>query len=108
MTRVLITAGAAGIGLSIARAFHAAGARVYICDIDEAALLRAADELPGLASHRCEVGDRAAVATMVADAVQRLGGLDVLINNAGIGGPTKPLHELEPAEWDAVIRVNLT
>src|SRR5688572_21744789 len=108
MTRVLITAGAAGIGLAIARAFHAAGARVHICDIDDAALKRAAHELPGLTAHHCEVGDRLAVAAMMADAVQQLGGLDVLVNNAGIGGPTKPLHELEPAEWDAVIRVNLT
>ena len=45
---------------------------------------------------------------MVADAAQRLGGLDVLVNNAGIGGPTKPVHELDPAEWDAVLQVNLT
>jgi NAD(P)-dependent dehydrogenase (short-subunit alcohol dehydrogenase family) len=108
MNRVLITAGAAGIGLAIARAFHGTGARVYICDIDDDALLRAADELPGLTTRHCEVGDRVAVAAMMADAAQRLGGLDVLVNNAGIGGPTKPLHELEPAEWDAVIRVNLT
>jgi NAD(P)-dependent dehydrogenase (short-subunit alcohol dehydrogenase family) len=45
---------------------------------------------------------------MVADAVQHLGGLDVLVNNAGIGGPTRALHELDPADWDAVLRVNLT
>ncbi len=45
---------------------------------------------------------------MVADAVQQLGGLDVLVNNAGIGGPTKPVHELDPADWDNVLRVNLT
>jgi NAD(P)-dependent dehydrogenase (short-subunit alcohol dehydrogenase family) len=108
MQRVLITAGAAGIGLAIARAFHAAGASVFICDIDESALQRAAQELPGLIARRCEIGDRAAVGTMVAEAVQQLGGLDVLVNNAGIGGPTRPLHELDPSDWDAVLRVNLT
>jgi len=108
LSRVLITAGAGGIGLAIARAFHAEGARVFICDIDEAALARAATELPGLMSRRCDVGDRTAVGAMVADAVQRLGGLDVLVNNAGIGGPTQPVHELDPADWDAVLRVNLT
>jgi NAD(P)-dependent dehydrogenase (short-subunit alcohol dehydrogenase family) len=105
---VLITAGANGIGLALARAFHADGARVYICDLDEPALARAASALPGLLTRACDVGDRAAVAAMVADAAARLGGIDVLINNAGIGGPTKPLQDLDPADWDAVVRVNLT
>jgi NAD(P)-dependent dehydrogenase (short-subunit alcohol dehydrogenase family) len=108
MQKVLITAGAGGIGLALSRAFLAAGARVYICDVDAAALSRAAGEMPGLITQSCDVGNRAAVAAMVADAVQRLGGLDVLVNNAGIGGPTKPVHELDPADWDAVLRVNLT
>jgi NAD(P)-dependent dehydrogenase (short-subunit alcohol dehydrogenase family) len=108
MPRVLVTAGAAGIGLAVARAFHAAGSQVYICDVDVAALERAAAEMPGLITRRCTVGDRADVAAMVADAVTRLGGLDVLVNNAGIGGPTKSVQELDPADWDAVLRVNLT
>jgi NAD(P)-dependent dehydrogenase (short-subunit alcohol dehydrogenase family) len=108
LKRVLVTAGAGGIGLAIARAFHAEGARVFVCDIDESALARAAADLPGLITRRCDVGDRAAVEAMVTDAVARLGGLDVLVNNAGIGGPTLPVHELDPAEWDRVLRVNLT
>lgn len=108
MSRVLITAGAGGIGLALARAFHASGAQVHVCDIDAAALARAAGELDGLVTHHCDVGDRTAVAAMVQDAVAGLGGLDVLVNNAGIGGPTRPVHELDPADWDAVLRVNLT
>ena len=108
MDRVLITAGGAGIGLALARAFHLAGALVYICDIDAAALERAATALPGLLTRPCDIGDRLAVRDMVADAAARLGGIDVLINNAGIGGPTKPLQDLDPAEWDAVVRINLT
>jgi NAD(P)-dependent dehydrogenase (short-subunit alcohol dehydrogenase family) len=108
MNRILITAGASGIGLAIARAFHASGARVYVCDIDGAALQRVADELPGLITRHCNVGDRAAVTAMVGDAAQQLGGIDVLVNNAGIGGPTRPVHELDPADWDAVLQVNLT
>lgn len=108
MTKVLITAGASGIGLAMARAFHAAQARVCICDIDGDGLRRAAGEMPGLLTCLCDVGDRAAVTAMVADAVARLGGLDVLVNNAGIGGPTKPVQDLDPADWDAVLRVNLT
>lgn len=108
MKRVLITAGAGGIGLAVAQAFHAAGARVFVCDIDAAALARAAGQLPGLLTARCDVGERGAVAAMMDTAMQQLGGLDVLVNNAGVGGPTSPVHELDPAEWDAVLRVNLT
>jgi len=108
LNRVLITAGAGGIGLAIARAFHAEGARVFVCDIDDAALTHAAAALPGLITHRCDVADRAAVEAMVTDAIGRLGGLDVLVNNAGVGGPTLPVHELDPAVWDRVLRVNLT
>src|SRR5690606_15059261 len=76
MNRVLITAGAAGIGLSVARAFHAAGARVYICDIDRDRLAAALHGLPGLAGSVCEVGDRAATAAMVDEALCHLGGID--------------------------------
>jgi NAD(P)-dependent dehydrogenase (short-subunit alcohol dehydrogenase family) len=108
MKNILVTAGASGIGLAIARAFHAGGYRVYICDIDESGLARAGGEMPGLLTRRCDIGDREEIATMVADAVARLGGLDVLVNNAGIGGPTKPVRDLDPADWDAVIKVNLT
>ena len=108
MKKVLVTGAASGIGLAIARAFHRDGARVYICDIDAAALERAARELPGLLTQRCTVGEREAVTAMVADAAQRMGGLDVLVNCAGIGGPTAPVQELDPADWDAVVRVNLT
>lgn len=108
MTRVLITAGAGGIGLAMARAFHASGARVYVCDVDEAALERVEAELLGVLTRRCSIGDRDEVTAMVADAANRLGGIDVLVNNAGIGGPTAPLHELDPTEWDRVLRINLT
>ena len=107
-SRVLVTAGASGLGLAIAQAFHATGARVYICDIDSPALQRAETQMSGLLTRRCNIGDRADVTAMVVDASARLGGLDVLVNNAGIGGPTAPVHELDPAEWDAVLRVNLT
>jgi NAD(P)-dependent dehydrogenase (short-subunit alcohol dehydrogenase family) len=108
MKKVLVTGGASGIGYAIARAFHREGDRVYICDIDAGALERAALALPGLLTLRCAVGEREAVAAMVADAARRMDGLDVLVNCAGIGGPTQPVQQLDPADWDAVIRVNLT
>ncbi len=106
--RVLVTAGAAGIGRAIAQAFADAGDRVFTCDVDEAALAQSAREIPGLLTARCDVSDRAQVVAMVAEAVERLGGLDILVNNAGIGGPTAPVQAVDPEDWDRVLAVNLT
>ncbi|HLT26869.1 MAG TPA: SDR family oxidoreductase [Zeimonas sp.] len=106
--RVLVTAGASGIGREIARAFAAGGARVFVCDIDEAALGALANEHPGIETMRCDVSRRAEIERMVPAALQALGGLDVLVNNAGIAGPTVPVEEVPPDEWDRVVQVNLT
>lgn len=106
--RVLITAGANGIGRTMVRAFLAAGARVHVCDIDPAALADLRQEQPGVGTSLCDVADRPAVQAMVDEAVQFLGGLDVLVNNAGIAGPTASVADLDPDAWDAVLRVNLT
>jgi NAD(P)-dependent dehydrogenase (short-subunit alcohol dehydrogenase family) len=106
--KVLITAGGGGIGLELARAFRGIGSAVYVCDIDTRALGQAKAQLPGLHTGVCDIGDRLAVESMVSEAVKLLGGLDVLINNAGIGGPTRPVQEIAPEEWDAVLRVGLT
>jgi len=103
---VLVTAGAGGIGLVIAKAFLAAGDEVFICDVSEAALEHAV--AAGMKGCVCDVGDRGQVEGMVARAVAALGGIDVLVNNAGVSGPNAPVHEMEPDEWDAVVRVNLT
>jgi NAD(P)-dependent dehydrogenase (short-subunit alcohol dehydrogenase family) len=106
--RVLITAGAAGIGREFARAFTATGARVFVCDIDANALAAIAKEIPGLIAQPCDVAHRAEIERMVPDAVSRLGGLDVLINNAGIAGMTLPVADYPPDDWDKVMAVNLT
>ena len=106
--RVLITAGAAGIGREFARAFAASGAKVFVCDIDEQALAAIAKEIPGLIARRCDMAVRADIERMVPDAVAALGGLDVLINNAGIAGLTLPVDQMPPDSWDKVVAVNLT
>ncbi len=106
--RVLITAGASGIGREVARAFVAQGARVFVCDLDEAALAELSREIPGLGTMRCDVSLRADVERMVPAAIDALGGLDVLVNNAGVAGPTLPVDEVPPEDWDRVVRVNLT
>ena len=106
--RVLITAGAAGIGREFARAFAANGAKVFVCDIDAASLAALAKEIPDLTARRFDMGQRAEIERMVPEAVAALGGLDVLINNAGIAGMTLPVEQYPPDDWDKVIAVNLT
>ena len=105
---VLITAGAGGIGREIARAFAAQGDRVFVCDIDAAGLQSLAQEVPGVKFRICDMSNRDDVAQMVAAAAEALGGLDVLVNNAGIAGPTAPVDAVSLEDWDKVIAVNLT
>lgn len=105
--RVLVTAGANGIGLAIARAFESHDARIHICDVDDAALMAVTRDSEAITGTVCDVSDRAAVARMFTDVRLKLGGLDVLVNNAGIAGPTAPVEELDVAAWRAVIAVNL-
>jgi NAD(P)-dependent dehydrogenase (short-subunit alcohol dehydrogenase family) len=107
--RVLVTAGAAGIGLEIARAFVEEGARVHVCDVDEAALATLRSSDPAITATACDVSDRAQVARLFDEALAALGGgLDVLVNNAGIAGPTGRLEEIPPEEWDRCLAVCLT
>jgi len=107
--RALITAGAAGIGLAIATAFHDAGAQVVICDVDEAALARARRAHLGWGVLACDVSRRDQVDAMFDVVAERYGdGLDILVNNAGIAGPTGGIETLDPDAWDRTIAVNLT
>jgi NAD(P)-dependent dehydrogenase (short-subunit alcohol dehydrogenase family) len=106
--RVLVTAGANGIGLAIARAFASEGAKVHICDVDESALadLKASDAT--LTQTRCDVSDRAAVKALFQEAAAKLGGLDVLVNNAGVAGPTAKIEDMNPEDWDRCLDICLT
>ncbi len=106
--RVLVTAGASGIGREIVRAFAAQGAKVFVCDIDAKGLDNLAQEIPGLATMVCDLSKRADIEAMVPFGVNAMGGLDVLVNNAGISGPTAPVEEMDPDAWDEVVQLNLT
>ncbi len=105
---VVVTAAASGIGLAIARAFAARGDRVMVCDVDEEALGALAASDPGISGEVCDVADRADVERFMGRVAATLGGLDVFVNNAGISGPTAPVEDLDPRDWDAVVAVNLT
>lgn len=106
--RVLVTAGANGIGLAIARAFVAEGAKVHICDVDTSALSALKSSDPTLTQSVCDVSDRASVKNLFAEATAALGGLDVLVNNAGIAGPTSKVEEMNPEDWDRCLDICLT
>lgn len=105
--RVLITAGASGIGFSIARSFLDNGSRVHICDNDEGLLADSATLLPGAGRTLCDVSNLAQVENLFKEADDHLGGLDVLLNVAGISGPTAKVEEVKPEEWDRTIAVDL-
>jgi len=106
--RVLVTAGASGIGLAIAREFINEGAQVHICDVDSHALGELAVSTPAVTSSRCDVTDESAVGRLFNDLLSRRGGLDVLVNNAGIAGPTARCEDIALADWERTLAVNLT
>jgi NAD(P)-dependent dehydrogenase (short-subunit alcohol dehydrogenase family) len=106
--RVLVTAGASGIGLATARAFAREGARVHVCDVDRAALAALSASDPALVHSVCDVSDPAAVAKLFDFVTADLGGLDVLVNNAGIAGPTAPCEAVALHDWERTLAVNLT
>ncbi len=107
-TRVIVTAGASGIGLEIARAFLNEGAQVEICDVDETAIAEVPKQLTGARATLCNVADRPAITAFIHDAAERMGGLDVLVNNAGIAGPTARVEDVNPEDWDRCVDVCLT
>jgi NAD(P)-dependent dehydrogenase (short-subunit alcohol dehydrogenase family) len=105
--RVLVTAGASGIGAAVARAFHEAGSRVHICDIDRSALDRMMAQTRGITGSMADASVAADVDLVFDDVQGALGGLDVLVNNAGIAGPTGQIEDIDPSGWERTIAVNL-
>lgn len=105
--RVLVTAGASGIGAAITKAFLEAEAKVMICDIDGSALATFAAAHSEVSTMRADVSVEADVDALLAAAGERLGGLDVLVNNAGIAGPTGAIDEIPLEEIRRTIEVDL-
>jgi NAD(P)-dependent dehydrogenase (short-subunit alcohol dehydrogenase family) len=105
--RVLITAGAGGIGRAMTEVFHKAGASVHICDVVQASIDDTIKAVPGVTATRADVSMLADVERMFADVRKLLGGLDCLINNAGIAGPTGRIEELAVEDWERCIAVDL-
>ncbi len=110
--RAIVTGAGRGIGQAIARAFLDQDAAVLINDIDDSLLAASAESLHSanarLSAFRGDVANSDDVRRMVAQALEQFGGVDVLVNNAGIGGVGKTLLDLSLSEWDLMIRVDLT
>jgi NAD(P)-dependent dehydrogenase (short-subunit alcohol dehydrogenase family) len=106
--RVLVTAGASGIGRAIVDALVEAGARVHVCDVDDGALAAFRQAVPGAGTTRADVADETDVERLFQEVEAGLGGLDVLVNNAGIAGPTAAVEEISPADWRRCLEVDLT
>ncbi|MEO8004070.1 MAG: SDR family oxidoreductase [Betaproteobacteria bacterium] len=105
--RVLITAGAAGIGRAMTDVFHKAGARVHICDVVQSAIDETTKAFPGVTASLADVSSVKDMDRLFADVKQNLGGLDCLINNAGIAGPTGKVEDIPIAEWERCIDVDM-
>jgi meso-butanediol dehydrogenase / (S,S)-butanediol dehydrogenase / diacetyl reductase len=105
--RVVVTGGTSGIGEATSRRFLDEGARVVALAVGEDEVATAAERIPGIEALRCDVADAAAVEDAFARADELLGGVDVLVANAGIS-IRKPFLEIEEADWRRVLDVNLT
>jgi NAD(P)-dependent dehydrogenase (short-subunit alcohol dehydrogenase family) len=105
--RVLVSAGAAGIGAAVADRFCADGALVSVCDRDPDAVRAATERDPRLHGVVGDVADVDDTERWVAEAVDRWGGVDVLVNNAGVAGPTAFVEDIDPDAWRGCLAVDL-
>ena len=106
--RAVVSAGAAGIGRSIVEALIGAGAKTAAFDVSEDAVNGLRSAHPEVLARVVDVSHRASVDAFLEEVMTEFGGLDVLVNNAGIAGPTAKVEEIDPTEWEATIAINLT
>jgi NAD(P)-dependent dehydrogenase (short-subunit alcohol dehydrogenase family) len=105
--RVVVTAGARGIGRAIAEGLREHGARVHLCDISSEAIAECRASLPDVTAAVVDVAAADQVDAFFDEALEELGGLDVLVNNAGIAGPTAAIEDITVEDWDRTVAVNL-
>src|SRR5215831_9638410 len=106
--KVLITGGASGIGWTAAQALQEQGARVHLCDVSSDLLAEALKQQPAMSGSVADVADAQRVEHLFDDVQRSLGGLDVLLNNAGIAGPTAAVEDITPDDWSRTLAVNIT
>jgi NAD(P)-dependent dehydrogenase (short-subunit alcohol dehydrogenase family) len=104
---VMVTAGASGIGYAIATAFYDSGAKVHIVDIDQTALERVSETFPDIITSRADVSNEGAVEEVFDIQYDRTGPIHVLVNCAGIAGPTAAVEDVNFEDWHRCLGVNL-
>ncbi|MNY86041.1 SDR family oxidoreductase [Acinetobacter calcoaceticus] len=105
--KVFISAGGSGIGRCIAEAFLNNDDEVFVCDINAQSLEQFQKDYPKLHIHACDLAEPEQIKLMFAEAIKKLGHIDVLVNNTGISGPTIAADELSFDDWNTVINLNL-
>ena len=104
---VVITAGASGIGKTIALAYRNEGCRVFTCDISDEFISSFKTEAPNIFIQKTDVSEYSEIKSFFGNVAQQVDTLDVLVNCAGVAGPTANLQYVDPCEWDRTIAVNL-
>ncbi|MER9362744.1 SDR family oxidoreductase [Mesorhizobium sp. M0500] len=106
--RVIVSAAASGIGRVIAETLAEAGARVEVCDVDQLKIAEMRHRHPAIGATCCDLADATDTERFFATAVERLGGIDILINNAGIAGPIESAESMTLDAWNRTLAINLT
>jgi NAD(P)-dependent dehydrogenase (short-subunit alcohol dehydrogenase family) len=106
--RVVVSAGAAGIGRVISDTLIQAGAQLAVFDVSKAAVADMQASYPDAIAKVVDVSDRSGVDEFFDEVTQLWDGLDILVNNAGIAGPTAKVEDIDPNDWEATIAINLT
>ena len=106
--KVIISAGGSGIGRAILEHFHSQGAKIATCDINPDFISSLNDQYPGIYTEILDVSDEHSVQSFCSNAMKNLGGLDCLVNNAGIAGPTSKIEEIDASDWSKCLNICLT
>ena len=104
---VVVTAGASGIGKTIAQAYKNEGCRVHICDISDESISSFKSEESDIFVQKTDVSVYSEVKSFFTNVAQQVNSVDVLVNCAGVAGPTANLQNVDPGDWDRTIAVNL-
>lgn len=105
--RAVVTAGGSGIGRTIAETLSDNGAQVFVCDVVEEHLDNLSEKRPEIGRTLADVGEAVDVDRLFEEAEHAMGGVDVLVNNAGIAGPTARIEDVSDEDWSRVMAVDV-